>query len=187
MGMWHAWERTEILVHITFCWENLKGRDHLKKTTRRWDGNIKTDLKQNCGEGVRTGHIRLRIRTSVGGRLHGSKPSRSIKFREFLGYLNYQFLKTDSAPFVFTMQLIQLPQQCSEFLGSVCQNDGQSKLSYFMPGTNFWFVTTNSYNTITTNSNYSSYETGNSCMIYPEVSLVLKQHAWKKAVNVMNK
>jgi len=56
-----------------------------------------------------------------------------------------------------------------------------------MPGIDFRFVNTNSYNTSTANSHYLSYRTGNSSMVSPEVSQGLKQHAWKKRAKVMNK
>lgn len=47
MGMWHAWEKTEI--HIAFWSENLKDTDHLKKLSV--DGKIvlKSILNKTAG------------------------------------------------------------------------------------------------------------------------------------------
>jgi hypothetical protein len=41
--MWHVWERRQ--MHAGFWWGNLRERDHFKYG-RRWDDNIKIDLKQ---------------------------------------------------------------------------------------------------------------------------------------------
>jgi hypothetical protein len=65
------------------------------------------------------------------------------------------------------MQLTQVPQQRSEFLGRMRQNDAQNKLPYFTQGTDIRFVTTNHCNTSTAKSDYSSYETGNRFMVSP--------------------
>jgi hypothetical protein len=51
----------------TKCWlEYLKGRDHFERPRRRWECNIKVDLKELCGR-LWTGLVWFRIATS--GRL----------------------------------------------------------------------------------------------------------------------
>jgi hypothetical protein len=44
-----AWDRKE--MHIIFWLENLEGRDHLK-SRRRWEDNIRMDLREIEWNGV---------------------------------------------------------------------------------------------------------------------------------------
>jgi hypothetical protein len=61
-----------------------KGRKPLEKPRRRWEDNIKMDLRE-VGWGARTGSIWLRIGTVGGCCKCGDEPLCSIKCEEFLG------------------------------------------------------------------------------------------------------
>ena len=77
----------------TYCILGRKPEGHrsLEETKRRWEDGIKIDLKQNCGVGevwgLRNGQIRLRVRTLVGGGLHGNKRRIPLNSGNFLDIL----------------------------------------------------------------------------------------------------
>ena len=61
--MWHVWGMGEGCTG--FWWGNLRERDHLGRPRRRWEDNIKMDLKE-VGGVVGTGWRWLRIGTGGG-------------------------------------------------------------------------------------------------------------------------
>ena len=48
--MWHVWGRGE--MHIGFWWGSLRGRGLLGRPRRRWDDNIRIDVKEIGWENV---------------------------------------------------------------------------------------------------------------------------------------